>query len=106
MELQFYSWVAVQIILPILLVLYLRKDMKKMADGKPKQSLRFLLGFVIFSTIILTLSLGVFLLIPSLIPTAFDTIEAAQRYIVLGCIVLGAAIILFADTKEDQELKM
>ncbi|BCB39964.1 hypothetical protein BCJMU51_4878 [Bacillus cereus] len=103
---EFYYWIAIQIILPILIILYLRKEMMKIADGKPKQFLSFSLGLAMFSTIVLALALGVFLLVPSLIPIAFDTIETAQRYTVLGCILMGVAVILFADNIEDQELKM
>ena len=89
-HMEFYYWIAIQIILPILIILYLRKEMMKIADGKPKQFLSFSLGLAMFSTIVLALALGVFLLVPSLIPIAFDTIETAQRYTVLGCILMGS----------------
>ncbi|GAB6457919.1 hypothetical protein bcgnr5390_61380 [Bacillus luti] len=103
---EFYYWIAIQIILPILIILYLRKEMMKIADEKPKQLLSFSLGLATFSTIALALALVVLLLVPPLIPFAFDTIETAQRYTVLGCILMGTAVILFADNIEDRELKM
>ncbi|WP_336770003.1 hypothetical protein [Bacillus bombysepticus] len=101
----FYYWIAIQIILPILIILFLRKEMMKIEAEKPKQLLSFSLGLATFSTIVLSLALVVFLLIPTLIPIAFDLIETAQRYTVFGCILVGIAVILFTDNIENRELK-
>ncbi|GAB6568254.1 hypothetical protein bcgnr5377_65590 [Bacillus cereus] len=43
--------------------MYLRKEMREIADEKPKQLLSFSLGLATFSTIALALALVVFLLI-------------------------------------------
>ncbi|GAB6552755.1 hypothetical protein bcgnr5378_05960 [Bacillus cereus] len=103
---EFYFWIVIHILLPILFILYFRKEKTKIAEGKLKQLLNFALGLATISTIVLTLSLVVFLLEPTLIPISFETISTGQRYTVIGCLLISAGLIFLSDSKKDNEMEM